>query len=154
MSTIHHGNGTQAIFYDRADVFYASIHGDPKTEFPFFLGHADETGAGEGVGFNANFPLPAGAPNEAWFEALDQPPGAAARLRARAADRVAGRRHLRGDPISHFKLQRARVPNAWAASWPASASRPVPAGRRLCDRGGRPQRGRRAARFPAAAPER
>ncbi|MCZ8074395.1 MAG: histone deacetylase family protein, partial [Paucibacter sp.] len=37
----HHGNGTQAIFYDRADVFYASLHGDPQTEFPFFLGHAD-----------------------------------------------------------------------------------------------------------------
>ncbi|BAP45175.1 histone deacetylase superfamily protein [Pseudomonas sp. StFLB209] len=39
----HHGNGTQAIFYDRSDVFFTSIHGDPANEFPFFLGYADET---------------------------------------------------------------------------------------------------------------
>ncbi|HMT64009.1 MAG TPA: histone deacetylase family protein, partial [Ottowia sp.] len=39
----HHGNGTQAIFYDRADVLFVSIHGDPRTEYPFYLGHADET---------------------------------------------------------------------------------------------------------------
>src|SRR6185295_6953594 len=40
----HHGNGTQAIFYERADVFFASIHGDPRTEYPYYLGHADERG--------------------------------------------------------------------------------------------------------------
>jgi acetoin utilization deacetylase AcuC-like enzyme len=40
----HHGNGTQAIFYDRRDVLYVSVHGDPTTEYPFFLGHADEGG--------------------------------------------------------------------------------------------------------------
>ena len=41
------GNGTQSIFYDRGDVFFASLHGDPQQEYPFFLGHADERGAGE-----------------------------------------------------------------------------------------------------------
>jgi acetoin utilization deacetylase AcuC-like enzyme len=44
----HHGNGTQSIFYDRADVQFISLHGDPRTEYPFYLGHADETGTGAG----------------------------------------------------------------------------------------------------------
>ena len=52
----HHGNGTQTIFYERSDVFTASIHGDPRTEYPFFLGHADERGYGAGEGFNLNLP--------------------------------------------------------------------------------------------------
>jgi acetoin utilization deacetylase AcuC-like enzyme len=100
----HHGNGTQAIFYDRADVFYASLHGDPRTEFPFFLGHADETGAGEGVGCNANFPLPVGVANDDWFAALDQ---SLARLSAFRPDLLIvslGVDTYGGDPISHFKL--------------------------------------------------
>jgi acetoin utilization deacetylase AcuC-like enzyme len=66
----HHGNGTQSIFYDRADTLVQSIHGDPRTEYPYYLGHADETGRGAGAGFNQNYPLPAGAPNAAWFDAL------------------------------------------------------------------------------------
>jgi len=102
----HHGNGTQAIFYERADVFYASLHGDPQTEFPFFLGHADETGAGAGLGFNANFPLPAGASNEAWFAALE---AALARLQTYAPELLIvslGVDTYGGDPISHFKLDR------------------------------------------------
>ncbi len=40
----HHGNGTQDIFWTRGDVFYASIHADPATDYPFFWGHADEVG--------------------------------------------------------------------------------------------------------------
>jgi acetoin utilization deacetylase AcuC-like enzyme len=100
----HHGNGTQAIFYDRPDVFFLSIHGDPQTEYPFFLGHADERGAGAGEGFNANFPLPAGASNAQWFEAFEQ---ALARLEAFAPELVIvslGVDTYGGDPISHFKL--------------------------------------------------
>lgn len=102
----HHGNGTQAIFYERADVFYASIHGDPQTEFPFFLGHADERGAGAGLGFNANFPLPAGSSNEAWFEAFEK---ALEQLNAYAPGLLIvslGVDTYGGDPISHFKLDR------------------------------------------------
>ena len=67
----HHGNGTQSIFYERADVLVQSIHGDPKTEYPFYLGHADETGSGAGAGFNWNYPLPAGSSNALWFDALE-----------------------------------------------------------------------------------
>ena len=57
----HHGNGTQQIFYDRSDVFYLSIHADPDTDFPYFLGFSDETGCGAGEGFNLNMPLARGA---------------------------------------------------------------------------------------------
>ncbi len=100
----HHGNGTQAIFYDRADVFFLSIHGDPQTEYPFFLGHADERGAGAGQGFNANYPLPAGASNEQWFEAFEK---ALVQLNAYAPELLIvslGVDTYGGDPISHFKL--------------------------------------------------
>lgn len=57
----HHGNGTQQIFYDRADVLYVSVHADPDTDFPYFLGYADETGTGDGEGFNLNVLLSQGA---------------------------------------------------------------------------------------------
>jgi acetoin utilization deacetylase AcuC-like enzyme len=56
----HHGNGTQAIFYNRADVFFCSIHADPNYAFPHFLGFADEHGAGVGEDKNVNLPMPAG----------------------------------------------------------------------------------------------
>nr|WP_320050055.1 histone deacetylase family protein [uncultured Desulfuromonas sp.] len=54
----HHGNGSQDIFYSRADVLTLSIHGDPRDVYPHFAGFRDESGEGEGVGFNYNFPLP------------------------------------------------------------------------------------------------
>lgn len=100
----HHGNGTQSIFYDRADVFFASIHGDPRTEYPFYLGHADETGEGEGAGFNLNLPLPAGTGAATWFEALE---AASARISAHRADALVislGLDAFEGDPISRFAL--------------------------------------------------
>ena len=62
----HHGNGTQAIFYDRSDVLFLSLHGDPMHAFPHFLGHADEIGNGEGEGFNFNYPMPAGTSFVEW----------------------------------------------------------------------------------------
>ncbi len=53
----HHGNGTQDIFYERADVLTVSIHGDPSFAYPYFTGFKDETGRGEGAGANLNIPL-------------------------------------------------------------------------------------------------
>jgi acetoin utilization deacetylase AcuC-like enzyme len=100
----HHGNGTQAIFYDRSDVLYVSIHGDPTTEYPFFLGHADERGEGAGLGFNVNLPLPAGATAAQWFEALGE---AIARIQAYAPEVVVvslGVDTYAEDPISSFQL--------------------------------------------------
>ncbi len=60
----HHGNGTQQIFYHRADVLYVSLHADPDRAFPYFIGWADENGAGPGEGFTLNLPLPAGCTND------------------------------------------------------------------------------------------
>jgi len=68
----HHGNGTQDIFYDRDDVLFLSLHGDPMQAFPHFLGHADETGTGDGKGFNVNYPMPPGTPYTEWHAALVQ----------------------------------------------------------------------------------
>ena len=101
----HHGNGTQSIFYDRSDVLFVSLHGDPKTEYPFYLGHADEKGAGDGFGFNLNLPLPAGATAETWFAALD---AACQRVKSYRADALVvslGLDTFVGDPISTFALQ-------------------------------------------------
>jgi acetoin utilization deacetylase AcuC-like enzyme len=67
----HHGNGTQGIFYERADVLCVSIHADPRHAFPWFSGHADETGGGAGVGYNVNLPLAPGAASADWFAALE-----------------------------------------------------------------------------------
>ena len=55
----HHGNGTQEIFYERDDVQYVSLHGDPARAYPFTIGYADETGAGRGSRCNCNIPLAA-----------------------------------------------------------------------------------------------
>lgn len=53
----HHGNGTQDIFWQDPSVLTISIHADPANDYPYFSGYADETGAGEGEGFNLNLPL-------------------------------------------------------------------------------------------------
>ena len=103
----HHGNGTQSIFYDRADVLFVSIHGDPRTEYPFYLGHADETGAGEGAGCNLNLPLPAGSSAATWFAALEAACARVARHRADALVVSLGLDTFAGDPISTFQLQAA-----------------------------------------------
>jgi acetoin utilization deacetylase AcuC-like enzyme len=100
----HHGNGTQAIFYDRADVFFASIHGDPAMEYPFFAGFADETGSGDGLGCNLNLPLPWGTGADAWLAALDRACTALAAWGAQALVVSLGVDTFADDPISHFKL--------------------------------------------------
>lgn len=67
----HHGNGTQQIFYERADVFYGSIHVDPGAGwFPHFVGFADENGDGSGKSYNRNLPLPPGSGTGPWLDAL------------------------------------------------------------------------------------
>lgn len=101
----HHGNGTQSIFYDRADVLFVSIHGDPRTEYPFYLGHADEVGEGRGQGFNLNLPLPARSTLATLFAALET---ACTRVQRHHADALVvslGLDTFAGDPISTFALQ-------------------------------------------------
>ena len=100
----HHGNGTQEIFYSRADVQVLNLHGDPMTEYPFFLGYADEKGAGPGEGYNINYPMPFGTDWARWSASLDD---ACGKLKAYAPDVVVvslGVDTFEKDPISHFKL--------------------------------------------------
>jgi acetoin utilization deacetylase AcuC-like enzyme len=66
----HHGNGTQQIFYQRDDVQYVSLHGDPARAYPYITGFADEAGVGRGRGANLNLPLPARADDDHYLAAL------------------------------------------------------------------------------------
>jgi len=67
----HHGNGTAAVFYERGDVLYGSVHVDPGAGwFPHVVGYADETGSGDGQGATRNLPLPPGTGDEAWLGAV------------------------------------------------------------------------------------
>lgn len=100
----HHGNGTQNIFYERDDVYFASLHGSPDYEFPYYLGWDDETGKGTGEGFNINYPMMPGTTFDIWFEAMKdackriQGFGAEALIISLGVDTYAE------DPISSFKL--------------------------------------------------
>ena len=103
----HHGNGTQAIFDDRADVLFLSLHADPAQEYPYFLGYADETGTGAGEGFTRNYPMRHGTGFDRWGEALDDALGW---VRGYAPDALVvslGVDAFKDDPISKFKLESA-----------------------------------------------
>ena len=68
---VHHGNGTQEIFWERGDVLVGSVHVDPGAGwFPHFLGFADEHGAGGGDGANLNVPVAPGSGDEPWLDAV------------------------------------------------------------------------------------
>ena len=100
----HHGNGTQDIFYRRNDVLFLSLHGRPEDAFPYFLGYADETGEGEGEGFNVNYPMAAGTSYEMWERALVDALG---RITVYGPDALVvslGVDTFKDDPISFFKL--------------------------------------------------
>jgi acetoin utilization deacetylase AcuC-like enzyme/GNAT superfamily N-acetyltransferase len=100
----HHGNGTQEIFYERADVLTISLHGHPRYAYPYFSGFADETGQGAGLGANRNFPLPENTGPTPYLEAFEK----AHRLIERfAPDFVVvslGLDTLRGDVTGAFTL--------------------------------------------------
>ena len=67
---LHHGNGTQGIFYGRNDVLTVSIHADPARFYPFFWGHAHERGKDAGEGYNLNLPLTRGSGDDLFLKAL------------------------------------------------------------------------------------
>lgn len=118
----HHGNGTQDIFYDRGDVFYASLHADPATDYPFYWGHADERGAGAGEGANLNLPLPQGAKLAAFRAAQTSALDAIAAFAPDLLVVSFGADTWEGDPISHLKLTTADYPilaaDIAARGWP------------------------------------
>ncbi|KAF0228330.1 MAG: putative acetylpolyamine [Beijerinckiaceae bacterium] len=100
----HHGDGTQAIFYSRPDVFFGSVHTDPSAYYPHFIGYADETGAGAGEGANLNIPLPYGADDDTFVEANRQIIAAALARGSQALVLSAGwdAHHL--DPLSKLAV--------------------------------------------------
>jgi acetoin utilization deacetylase AcuC-like enzyme len=100
----HHGNGTQDIFWTRGDVFYASVHADPASDYPFFWGHADEVGEGDGRGTTLNLPLPHGTTIGAFRVAQGEALDAIAAFDPALLVVSFGADTWAGDPISHFAL--------------------------------------------------
>jgi acetoin utilization deacetylase AcuC-like enzyme len=97
---LHHGNGTQGIFYTRPDVLTISIHAHPERFYPFFWGYAEERGQGEGEGANLNLPLERGTGDQGFLTALDQ---AIVALRNHGADTLVlalGLDAFVGDPFA------------------------------------------------------
>ena len=101
---VHHGNGTQEIFYDRADVLTVSLHADPMRFYPFFWGHAAERGKGAGLGANYNLPLPRGTGDDDYLQVLER---ALARIRAFSPGALVvalGLDAFEGDPFQGFAI--------------------------------------------------
>ncbi|BCH22166.1 histone deacetylase family protein [Mesorhizobium sp. L-8-3] len=101
---LHHGNGTQGIFYARPDVLTVSIHADPIRFYPFFWGHADERGEGPGLGYNLNLPLPRKSGDEDFLAALNT---ALRRIRAFAPEALVvalGLDAFEGDPFGGLSV--------------------------------------------------
>lgn len=110
----HHGNGTQQIFYERSDVLFVSIHASPAYQYPFFLGYAEERGAGAGEGYNLNLPLDPGAGSREYLAALDRALDAIADFAPRFLVLSAGFDTFEGDPVANhgsgFALSTADYP--------------------------------------------
>lgn len=100
----HHGDGTQAIFYRRADVFYGSVHTDPSAYYPHFVGYADERGAGKGKGANLNLPLAPGTDDAGFIAANKTMLDEALRQGAEALVLSAGWDAHRLDPLSKLAV--------------------------------------------------
>ncbi len=101
----HHGNGTQSIFYDRSDVLFCSLHGDPMDSFPYYLGGDDELGEGQGHGYNRNYSLPPGTTYDVWSCALDDALKKITDFGTDALIVSLGVDTFEHDPISFFKLK-------------------------------------------------
>ena len=100
----HHGNGTQGIFWDRGDVLFASVHGDPRGYYPWYVGHAGERGAGLGMGCNLNLPLPAGTADAGWLDAVDAGLAAIQRFRADALVLSLGFDPSKDEPLGYLHV--------------------------------------------------
>lgn len=101
---VHHGNGTQGIFYGAGDVLTVSLHADPTDYYPFVQGYAHERGEGAGQGANRNLPLPRTTEDADYMVALDD---AIATIRAFAPDALVlalGLDAYREDPLKGMRL--------------------------------------------------
>jgi acetoin utilization deacetylase AcuC-like enzyme len=104
----HHGNGTQAIFYERPEMLVGSAHVDPGAGwFPHFLGFAAEAGSGPGAGANRNLPLAPGSGDEQWLDAVGRLATWARDRDARALVVALGVDAAAGDPESPLRVSAA-----------------------------------------------
>jgi acetoin utilization deacetylase AcuC-like enzyme len=101
---LHHGNGTQEIFYERGDVHFTSVHADPSKLFPFYFGYTDERGAGEGIECNLNLPLPFGSGDREVIAALGQARTEIEAFEPEALVVSLGFDAFVGDPIGAFRV--------------------------------------------------
>jgi acetoin utilization deacetylase AcuC-like enzyme len=100
----HCGNGTQDIFYDRADVLTISIHADPHFEYPYYAGYAEEKGTGPGVGFHRNFPLESGTDDARYLSALEEALGLIQNFSPKYLVVSAGMDIYTDDPLGKIKI--------------------------------------------------
>ncbi|WP_144186060.1 histone deacetylase family protein [Elioraea rosea] len=98
----HHGNGTQGIFWDDASVLTVSVHGDPNHYYPWFVGHAHETGGVEGS--NLNLPLPRHAGDGPWIEAVTKGAEAVRRFGAEALVLALGFDASKDEPLGFLDV--------------------------------------------------
>ncbi len=106
----HAGNGSQDIFYERGDVLSLSIHADPASEYPYFAGYADQRGAGAGLGFHHNFPLPAGIDDATYLSTLEAALEAIRRFSPSFLVISVGMDIYEADPLGKFQISRAGIP--------------------------------------------
>lgn len=97
---LHHGNGTQGIFYDRPDVLTVSIHAHPERYYPFFWGYPDERGTGAGEGANLNLCLERGTGDAGFMAALEAGMQAIANWGADTLVLALGLDAFEGDPFA------------------------------------------------------
>ena len=100
----HHGNGTQSIFYASDAVLFVSIHAHPDFEYPWFSGHADETGTGAGLGLNVNLPLSTGTGETRYLATLDRALNGVERFAPAFLVVSLGVDACRNDPLGKFDL--------------------------------------------------
>ena len=101
---VHHGNGTQHIFYRRKDCLFVSLHGDPAEYFPFFAGYAHERGEGEGLGYNLNLPQAQGTGDEDYLASLEDGLAAIRRFSPDALLVSTGFDAYAEDPIGYLSI--------------------------------------------------
>jgi len=115
---LHHGNGTQGVFYRRRDVLTVSLHADPVRFYPFFWGYAAERGEGEGLGYNLNLPLPRHSGDDDYLLALEAALGRIRSFRPGALVVALGLDAFQGDPLAGLAVTTegfARIASAIAA---------------------------------------
>ena len=91
-------------------MFFASIHADPSTDYPFYWGHADERGQGAGEGTTLNLPLPQGTLLPAYLDALSRALEAISAFGPKLLVLSFGADTFEDDPISHFAIKSADYP--------------------------------------------